>query len=168
MGSTTSTAALIGVGRCDRGDAAAGLVVSDIVGRHVADRVEITAPPTSTKELIEMWYRHDIVFVVGAARPDARPGLIRRSEPLEQPDPKHLLHLPLDVDLGDAITIGHKMNRLPRLLVLYSIEGQRFTQRAGVSPEVASAAHDVAGCILAEIDALTATRWDRRSAANSG
>jgi hypothetical protein len=61
--------------------------------------------------------------------------------------------------LAVAVTLGRVHDRLPRVLVVYTIEGQRFTQRAGVFPEVAAAVHEVAGRIVAEVGAPAPLPW---------
>ena len=152
MGTASRTVSVIGVGRCDRGDAAAGLLVADIVARRLGDQV-VTGTPTSTAELAAMWGSHDTVVVVTAVRSDDRPGSVRRSEPLDHDQPVRHADLLHGIDLAGAVTLGRVHDRLPRVLVVYTIEGQRFTQRAGVFPEVAAAAHEVAGRIVAEVGA---------------
>lgn len=144
---------MVPIGRCDRGDAAAGLVVADIVARRVAGQVAVAPAVTTIGGLIACWQSDGTVFVVEALDRAGQPGLVHRVEPLRQPLAQRLTPGPGGVELDDAVTAARRLDRLPRTLVVYGIEGRWFSPRAGVSPEVAAAAHDVAERILAEVAA---------------
>lgn len=143
---STATAAVIGLGRHDRGDDAAGLVVADILRRRLPDTVTVVTAPTGLSDLAEVLRVHDVVFVVDALRPGREPGAVRHFDPAaDAPAPPCGLHEP---SLGDVVTGAQTQVIAPRRLVGIGIEGRWFTPEAGVSPEVCGAARDVADEIL--------------------
>lgn len=138
---------VIALGRCDHGDDAAALVVADELRRRLPQYVTLITSPFSDRTLHEVCRRHDRVFVIDAMPPGTTPGSIRRIDPRTDELPAHRRG-PSDVDLADVVTMVRTDDPGTDALVVYGIEGRWSTPQAGISPEVAAAAHDLAERIL--------------------
>jgi hydrogenase maturation protease len=146
----TATAAVIAVGRADRGDHAAGLVAADIVRRRLADRVTIIRTargPTDWRQVSG----HAAVFVVDANAAAGTPGAVERTDMISDDVTVRVDERLRDLGLAEVVTLARRERELPHVLVVYRIEGRCFTTQAGVSPEVAASAHSVAEQILSEL-----------------
>ena len=124
---------MIGVGNAARGDDAAGLLAARAVGG-----IELEGDPSA---LLELFDGLDAAVVVDAVRSGAAAGTVRRFDAAAGPLPATLrsstsTHL---VGIADAIELARVLGRLPGVLVVYAIEGERFDLGAPVSPAVAAA-----------------------------
>ncbi len=149
MTNTTTTAAVIALGRHDRGDDAAGLLVADILKRRLPHDVTVVAAPAGLADLTDVWW-HDVVFVIDALRPGHEPGAVHRFDPAagDPPAPRCGLH---ELSLADVVTGARTRDVPPRKVVVIGIEGRWFTAQAGMSPEVCGAVHDVADEIVGAV-----------------
>ncbi len=146
---STATAAVIALGRHDRGDAAAGLVVAEILRQRLPDDVTVVTAPAGLADLVDVLRRHEVVFVVDALRPGRRPGAVHRFDPsADAPAPECGQHA---LSLADVVTDARTREVAPREVIAIGIEGRWFTPEAGVSPEVCGAAHDVADEIVGAV-----------------
>lgn len=143
--------AVIALGRHDRGDDAAGLVVADILRQRSPNDITVIAAPAGVAECADVWRRHDRVFVVDALRPAHAPGAVHRFDPGRDgaPAPRCGLH---DVGLADVVTGAWKRDDGGREMIVIGIEGRWFTPQAGLSPEVCDAVRNVAEQILGAAD----------------
>jgi Ni,Fe-hydrogenase maturation factor len=112
---------------------------------------------------------HDTVYAIDTMGGGCTPGAVRRFDPGSDQLPASCPHRGQQVSLVDVVDAADS-GRDDRAVVLFGIQGRWFTPRAGVSPEVAAAVHDVADRAL---DALPAPRirrparrrWPRAGAA---
>lgn len=141
--------AVIAVGRADEGDHAVGLVTADILRRRLGDQVTVIHLPAGVVDLDEV-ARHEAVFVVIAAPECDRPGAVARVDVRDEVSTGEDDRLE-ELGLREIVALVRREGTTPRAMVLYRIEGKRFTTQAGVSPEVALSAHRVADEILTEV-----------------
>jgi hydrogenase maturation protease len=141
---------VIGVGNELRGDDAAGIAVARRV-REAADLDvrELQGEPTG---LLDAWQGRDAVVLVDTMRSGAEPGAIRRI------DASHT-RLPSDLGgststhalgLGETLELARTIARLPRRVIVYAIEGQRFEAGAPLSDAVRSGIDELAARVLSE------------------
>jgi hydrogenase maturation protease len=138
MSSARDGALVIGLGNAARSDDAAGLSAARRLRERGRDAREHEGDPTA---LIELWRDAGEVIVVDAVRSGAAPGTIRRVDATAAPLPASLrtstsTHA---VGLADAIELARALGRLPRQVVVYGIEGERFAAGTGLTPAVAAA-----------------------------
>jgi hydrogenase maturation protease len=97
----------------------------------------------------------EVAFVVDACRSGAPPGTVRRVEigddPLVRGPTRYSSH---GLGVAEAIELARALGRLPRRLVVFSIEGQDFRLGAGLSAPVKEATRAVADRILDEAKSL--------------
>jgi hydrogenase maturation protease len=143
---------VVGVGT-DRGDDAAGLLV--------ARRLRETAPPRGTGQprvvelagdltrLLDLWQPADRVTVVDATTSGAAPGTVHVLDAGARPLPASLgtasTHA---LTLADAVELARSLGRLPARLVVYGIEGARWSPGEPPTAPVAAAVDRVAAALL--------------------
>jgi hydrogenase maturation protease len=124
---------VIGVGNSLRGDDAAGLAAARRLGG-----IEHEGDPLG---LVDLWRGADIAVVIDAVRSGAKPGTVHGFDVGQAPLPARLrgstsTHA---VGLDEAIELARALGRLPRRLVVYGIEGERFDAGAALTPPVSAA-----------------------------
>jgi len=142
---------VIGIGNPDRGDDAAGLIVARQIRNEApnVDRVlEHTGDGTG---LIELWERATLTIVIDVMCSGAVPGTIERFDATLHSVPAAVFHNSTHTfGLHEAIELSRALQRLPRQLVVYGIEGRDFAMGADPSPAVKSAMGQVVLRVLQE------------------
>jgi hydrogenase maturation protease len=132
--------ALIGIGNQFRRDDAAGL--------EVARRLRLTRPPGveiyeeegEPASLIETWSEVEEALVADAVSSGSPPGTIHRFDASSEPLPADLFRASTHaMGLAEAVELGRELNRLPRRLVVYGIEGESFEAGEGLTHAVQDA-----------------------------
>jgi hydrogenase maturation protease len=142
---------VIGVGRADRGDDTAGLLVADHVARRAPPGIAVTWWQGTPVQLLTFWAPDDRVVIVDALHDRAPPGAVRRFDATASRLPGRHGGGSHDASIVDAIELARALGRLPRSLVVYGITGRCFDFDSAVTPAVLAAADRVAGAILAEV-----------------
>jgi hydrogenase maturation protease len=127
---------VIGLGNAFRGDDAAGVALARALGEDPRVIVHEGEPI----DLLDRWEGASDVIVVDAVNSGAPPGTIHRLDPLAEPIPTALSRGSTHaLGLAEAIELARALDRLPHRLVVYGIEGERFTAGEALSPAVARA-----------------------------
>jgi hydrogenase maturation protease len=140
------------IGNPDRGDDGFGPAVANRLRGRVPAGVRVIECGGDVLSVIEEWAGFSAVIVVDAAAPIGRPGRIRRLD-LRGPSPlvafaRGSTHA---FGIAEAVELARSLGRLPRHLVVYLVEGERFDIGAPLSPAVSDAVDRVAETILAEL-----------------
>ncbi len=142
---------LIGIGNPLRGDDAIGLLVARRARELAGSGVEVMELEGEPSRLIDAWQDADVAVVVDAVRSGAPEGTVMRFDAAAEPLPASVTATSTHaLGLGDAIEIARALDRLPRRLVVYAIEGISFEAGSGVSPAVAATVDEVAQAALGE------------------
>ncbi len=163
---------IVGVGNEFRSD--------DGVGPAAALRLRKRLPTVAIEvcdgqaaHLLTRWTRADTVILIDAMCSGAEPGTVRRFE--VPPDtiaaPCHLASTH-GVGLAEAVALGAALDRLPRRLILYAVEGATFREGIGLSAEVEHAINTVVERVIQEAagaqdDATDASTGGKGSEAES-
>jgi hydrogenase maturation protease len=119
--------------------------------------VEHDGDPTG---LIDAWDGADLAIVVDALSPQTTPGKVHRLEvdPAsdQRPAPVVSSH---GASPGQAVALARALDRLPRRLVLYGLEGQTFSPGLGLSPAVEVSVAALSDRILDEVRCWGASRF---------
>lgn len=144
---------IIGIGNEFRGDDGAGLVAAEILKAENLAGVEIKRQSGEGAILLDSWRGYDIAIVIDAARGGAIPGTIHRFEINEQPLPRSMFNSCSShaFSLVEAIEMGKMLNRLPKKLTVYGIEGKSFGMGLGLSLEIQRAIGDLIRLIKDEL-----------------
>jgi hydrogenase maturation protease len=153
--------AVIGVGNEFRRDDGAGPAVILRLRERAAVRVllqgalpavELAECDGDPVRLIELWQRAELAVVVDAAHAHpARPGRVHRLE-LDSATPDRPTGTSSHgLGLGEAVELARALDRLPRRLVVYAVEGADTALGVGLSTAVAAAVAEVADSVEAEV-----------------
>jgi hydrogenase maturation protease len=138
---------IICCGNPDRGDDSAALLVAQQLHKL---GIEAEVQSGDALDLIESWDETDEVCVVDATVTGAAPGTVRVWDGAL---PENVLTGTASthgLGVGEAIYLAQILNRLPKRLRVYGIEGKQFAPGEQVSAEVQEAAEKVAKQIAAE------------------
>jgi hydrogenase maturation protease len=139
---------VIGIGNRDRGDDAAGLEVAARLRAASPAGVEIIDLEGDQIRLLDVWATDATVILIDATCSGAVPGTVTRFDascPLSHQFSHRGSHT---FGLADVIELARALDRLPRHLSGYGIEGASFAIGAPFSAEVATAVTDVTACLL--------------------
>ncbi len=143
-----NTRCVIGIGCDDHGDQIAGLLVARRVAAVAPEGLRVIESTGAPDALAAAWAGAGDVTVV-EAMPGAEPGVVARCQSHPRPRAFGCSSIRLSPELREAFGCGP----LPARLTVITIAAQRFAANAGVSPEVAAAAHRVANDLLDELRA---------------
>jgi hydrogenase maturation protease len=152
---------VIGIGNALRGDDAAGLAVARRLRDHAGGAVEVRVSSGTCGDLLDAWAGASDVILVDSVRSGSEPGTIHRFEgdaPLPETPAALSSHA---AGLAETVGLAHSLGRLPARLVVYGIEGARYTLGAGLSPEVRAAVETVCDRIMRQCSAQAPARTDR-------
>jgi hydrogenase maturation protease len=147
----------MGVGNRLRGDdGASGEVVQRLRERGAQTRINVSEQLYEPTDLLEAWQGAEAVVVVDTMRSGEPPGRIRRFDVSSAPLPAPLRGSSSTHAFGlhEAIELGRALDRLPRRLIVFAVEGREFEAGAGLSVEVAAAVAPLADAVLAEAGEL--------------
>ncbi|WP_226900575.1 hydrogenase maturation protease [Nonomuraea phyllanthi] len=136
---------VIGVGNDARGDDAAGLQVARLLRDMLPPRILVAESSGDPMHLVATWSGAQLAIVIEAVSSGAAPGTVHHdvSPRLTHPwqGSSHAL------GLADAIALAAALDRLPRDLHIYGIEGADFAVEAPVTPAVQAAIRETAQAI---------------------
>lgn len=144
---------VIGIGNEFRGDDAAGLEAARLLRGMLSPEVPVVENAGDPAELIEAWAGAGLAIVIDTVVSGAPAGTVRRCDALGSalraqddrgtpPAARHGSSHALGV--ADAIALGRALDRLPRELVLYTVEGTDFGLGVPVTPAVGLAVERLA------------------------
>lgn len=163
---------VIGLGNTCRSD--------DSVGRRVARRLaseadsafQVQESSGEGTSLISKWKASDFVIVVDAIDTGGMPGFIRRMDAHVDSIPaEQFFHSSAHTfGLGEAIHLASAIGRLPRKLIVFTIEGRNFSCGTAITPEVRGAIDTVVQKIRAEIGLPVSAKLEKKrcSSGSSG
>ncbi len=149
------------IGNPDRGDDGLGPAVGNRLRRRVPDAARVIDCGGDVLNLIEAWDGFAAAIVVDAGARMGRPGTVHRLDLMSgSPLIASARGSTHSFGLAEVVGIARSLGRLPRLLVVYLVEGERFDIGAPLSPPVADAVERVAQNIVAEIARMSAERQE--------
>ena len=144
---------VIGLGNRMRSDDVAGVEAVGHIKKLNLPGVSVFSEVSDSAALIELWNEAEIVYIVDAVSSGREAGCIVRYDALNDTIPEEIFtglssH---SFGLGATIQLARELNRLPRKLVVYGIEGKDFSAGGELSPEVTRAALNTSQRIVKEI-----------------
>lgn len=142
---------VIAVGNEFRRDDGAGLAAVERARARLPRGIGVVVSNGETSRLLDAWDGAAVAVVVDAARTGAAPGTVHRAE-LSGSEERvwrgaggsHAL------GVGDAVSLGRALGRLPARLIVYGIEGADFGSGQGLSQAAGAAVDQVADAVVAE------------------
>ncbi|MGZ4193953.1 MAG: hydrogenase maturation protease [Solirubrobacteraceae bacterium] len=156
MSATRGPVLVIGVGNRLRGDDGAGPEVAGrLHGLEQAGQIRVRAHEGEGLGLLELWEGASAVVLVDTVRSGAPPGTIHRLDVTTEPVPTGSQHSTSHaIGPAEAIELGRALGALPARVVVYGVEGTRFTTGAGLSDAVERSIDSLAAAAGREARAL--------------
>ncbi len=146
---------VIGIGNAFRGDDSAGLSVLRALAGSEPGGSALAECHGDVAELMWLWKGRKKVILVEAMRTGALPGTISRVVLPDELVPNGLSEASLTgLRAWEAIDSVQRVGEIPETLVVFGIEGRRFTFGSDVSEEVRRNIPRLAGMVLKEIELL--------------
>jgi hydrogenase maturation protease len=148
------SALIIGVGDEMRGDDGVGPAVMAALSERreeLPGGVEVRNIRGDSTQLLEMWAGVERAIVVDAVCSGAARGTVLRLEAADIGKdlfPRASTHT---LSVAETLELGVTLGQVPKHLVLFGVEGDRFDTGAPLSPEVRSAIPGVISMILEEL-----------------
>ena len=145
---------VIGIGNRFRRDDAAGLEVAGRVRQRVDGGIRVVELEGEPLDVLDVWAAADDVIVADAVAGPGAPGTVHLLDASEEAIP-----LPFRAkgthtfSLADVVELARAIDRLPRSLLVYGIEGDDFSTGEGLSEPVARAVEDSVAQILRRMEA---------------
>jgi hydrogenase maturation protease len=143
---------VIGIGNRDRGDDAAGLLVTDELLAIASPRLTVVQVQGDPLRALDGLQADGQVVIVDAAGPSGRPGRVHR---LAASDLDALVayqgRSTHGLGTSEVVRLGLATGKLPRQTIVYGIEGEDFELGHGVSPFVRAAIPTAVAGILEEV-----------------
>ncbi len=140
------------IGNPDRGDDGVGPLVARTLSGRLPPAVRLVVRAGDLMSLIEDWAEVDAVICVDASARQGAPGRVCRIDLAEKALPPELAFTSSHAfGLAEAIELARVLELAPKQIVVYAIEGACFDTGAPFTPEVLSAATEVADCIAGEV-----------------
>jgi len=152
MPEPTESAVIIGVGNEFRSDDGAGLAAARALRASVPESTRIVELDGEATSLLEVWSGCDLAIVVDAVKGDHPAGHVYCFDALVEPPPKELFRYSTHAfGVAAAIELGRALDKLPRRLLVYGIEGKDFEAGTGLTPDVERAVAKATTQILHEV-----------------
>lgn len=143
---------VVGVGNALRGDDAVGIAVAERLRGRVPEDVDVVECEQEPSRLLDAWGGADVALVVDACASAEPPGTVYRFDVSGEPLPARVFRSSTHAfGVGDAVELARALERLPRQVVVYGVEGGQFAAGAALSPEVESAVEQVAEEVIREL-----------------
>ena len=140
---------VVGIGNPDRGDDAAGRVLARRLRALAPPGIEVRECDGEATALMAAWDGAEDVVLVDACHGAGTSGSVRVLDATDVARLGSLRHSSThSFGVVAAVGLARAIGRLPRVLVLYAIEGRRFDEGAELSPEVDRAVDEVVGLLV--------------------
>jgi hydrogenase maturation protease len=144
-----STVLVIGLGNPLCGDDSVGRIVA--AGVRKQPFIKVVESSGEGTSLIELWVGSGAVIIVDAIASDAETGMVHRFDASHQSLPVRFCGDSTHAfGLGEAVELARALNKLPRRLIVFGIEGKRFEVGSKVSAKVKRMVPGVVDRVLEE------------------
>lgn len=131
----------IGIGNLYRHDDGVGLYVAQRLRMENVTGVRVLEHGGEGTSLLEAMSGADTVILIDALSSGAEAGKIVRFAPLTEPLPVNAFSRSShSFGVAEAVELGRSLDRLPKCLMIYGIEGVCFERGIGLTPVVQRAA----------------------------
>lgn len=149
------------IGNPDRGDDGVGPAVTRELQRRAPAGVRLLECGGDLLGLIDEWTDAAAAILVDASDPAGDPGHIRRLDLVGSRLPADFAQNSTHAfGLAETVELARALGQLPRRLVVYLVEGERFDIGVSLSPRVAEAVERASEAILAELAGIAAENPD--------
>ena len=144
---------ILGIGNRYRGDDALGCLIADDIKNHVPDNVEVMEHDGEPASLIDLWKDRDLVILVDAVSSGTEAGTIHHidlnSRALPDSFRSYSTHA---FGIAEAVELSKVLNKMPKQLIFYGIEGKSFAATTELSEPIKIATKELNEKIMTEIE----------------
>lgn len=145
---------VIGAGNDCRQDDGFGIAVARALASRSLDGVEILELSGEGGSILAALEGREQVYLVDAVHSGADPGELHRLDAGSETIPCSFFHYSShDFAVAEALEMARILDRLPPVVVVFGVEGERFDHGIGLSTVVQERVEEVADCIQGEISA---------------
>jgi hydrogenase maturation protease len=146
---------VIGVGNEYRSDDGLGIYAARELRHRLPEDVSVREESGEGTSLIQGWEGFSHVVIVDAVSSGAQSGVLHQYNAIAEKVPKRWFNSSShQFGVAEAIAMARYLNRLPRTLVLYGIEGETFEPGIGLSESVVKSVPDLLHRIERDIQRL--------------
>ncbi len=143
---------VIGIGNEYRCDDGAGLVAIRTLKAKGLPEMRCIEWNGDSTGLLETWTDASWVILIDAVLSGTAPGTIHRFDSSTSVFPADFAFLSSHTfGVGEAIHLGQTLGRFPKCLMIYGIEGKKFTSGTTLSPEVERATQEVVALVVCAV-----------------
>ena len=153
---------IIGIGNDFRSDDGVGPAVArEFTGLNLRN-VRVVGGVADGTDLLDAWKGTAAAYLVDCVFSGAAPGTIFRFDALHDDLPENLFgsRSTHAFSIPETIRLARTLGQLPQSLIVYGVEGMRFSMGLGLSEAVREAMSDIAGRIGIEIVKLLQSRGE--------
>jgi hydrogenase maturation protease len=151
---------VVGIGHPQRSDDGLGPAVTRALREAGLVGARIVDASGDMVGLLELWEGADAVVLVDATRGAGEPGRVLRIDAQQAEAGAAAFVSSHAFDLAGALALARALDRLPREIVLFGVEGASFASGASLSPEVAASVPAVAAAVQREVQRLRGSDCD--------
>jgi hydrogenase maturation protease len=146
---------VIGVGNEFRSDDGLGICIARELRHRVPEDVEVREESGEGTSLMQAWEGFSHVAIIDAVSSGAQSGVVHQYNAITEKVPKRIFNSSShQFGVAEAIAMAGHLQRLPRTLLLYGIEGESFEPGIGLSEPVVKSVPDLLRKIENEIRRL--------------
>jgi hydrogenase maturation protease len=150
---TTGYRIIIGIGNPDRGDDAVGLHVIQCLAERLPPEIRIVENHGDIGHLATAIENASHAVVVDAVCSGAEPGTIHEFDAADTPLPSRYFRCSTHAfGVAETIELMRSLDRLPKTLLVYGIEGWDFVTGAELSEEINASIDETAALIVKRVD----------------
>lgn len=145
---------VIGAGNDCRQDDGFGIAVARLLASRRLEGVEVLELSGEGGSILAALENREQVYLVDAVRSGGEPGELHRLDAVSETVPASFFHYSShDFAVAEALEMARVLGRLPAVVVVYGVEGERFDHGIGLSAPVRAQVQEVADRIQGEITA---------------
>jgi hydrogenase maturation protease len=135
---------IIGVGNPYRGDDGVGPQIAEVLKSKGLPNVEVILASGEGVALMQSMDFKDFVLLFDAVHSGAAAGTIFRFDANKEPIPSKFFNYSTHAfSVAEAVELARALSCLPKRLIVFGIEGEKFEPGAGLSSSVERALHQV-------------------------
>ncbi len=151
-GDRSSRIVIIGVGNEYRGDDAIGLIAARRLRERLGSQADIRELSGEGAAVIDAMQNANNAIIIDAAESGADPGTVFRYDATSERIPTGHFHYSTHAfSVAEAVETARALGQLPKMVIVYGIEGKSFDYGENLSPGLDDAVEVVVDRILSEL-----------------
>lgn len=139
---------ILGIGNKFRGDDGAGVAAAEKICEFCIEKFDVMILDGEGTEIMEAWKDYQNVIIIDAVQVNGSAGKIYELNANEENLHSDFFNYSSHAfGLAEAINVSKVMNKLPKFLIVYGIEGMHFNFDTKLSPKIEKAVNKTAAMI---------------------